>query len=192
MPTEREKMLAGNLYDPADAELRAMRKDARLKFEAFNKTSVTERLERTRLLKALFGSTGKRLYVEPFFACDYGSNIYLGDNFYANFGCVILDACEVRIGKNCMLGPQVGLYTATHPLDPTERSSGKEYGKPVSIGDDCWIGGRAVINPGVALGNNVVVASGAVVTKSFGGNVVLAGNPAKVIKRLNVDGRGDS
>lgn len=141
MLTEKQKMLDGQMYDPADPELRSMRKAARIKFEAFNKTSINERLERTRLLKELFGSTGKRVYIEPFFGCDYGSNIHVGENFYANFGCVILDVCEVRIGNNCMLAPQVGIYTATHPLEPAARNSGKEYGKPVTIGDNCWIGG---------------------------------------------------
>ncbi|TCS40184.1 sugar O-acetyltransferase [Reinekea marinisedimentorum] len=187
MRSEKQKMLAGEMYDPGDSELRAMRKAARLKFEAYNKTSINERLERARLLKELLGSTGKRVYIEPIFSCDYGSNIHVGEDFYANFGCVILDVCEVRIGKNCMLAPQVGIYTASHPLEPAARNSGKEFGKPVTLGDNCWVGGHAVINPGVTLGNNVVVASGAVVTKSFADNVVLAGNPARVIKTIDVN-----
>ncbi|OXX25946.1 sugar O-acetyltransferase, partial [Vibrio sp. V06_P1A73T115] len=111
-------------------------------------------------------------------------NIHVGENFYANFGCVILDVAEVRIGNNCFIAPQVGIYTATHPTDPIQRNSGLEYGKSVVIGHNCWIGGHATINPGVTLGNNVVVASGAVVTKSFGDNVVIGGNPAKVIKEI--------
>jgi maltose O-acetyltransferase len=108
----------------------------------------------------------------------------LGENFFANFNCVILDAAKVTIGDNCMIAPQVGLYTATHPLDPVQRATGIEFAKPITIGDNCWIGGMAVINPGVTLGDNVVVASGAVVTKSFGDNVVIGGNPAKVIKEI--------
>lgn len=119
------------------------------------------------MLKRLFGGTKENVYVEPDFRVDYGSNIYVGENFYANFDCVILDVCEVHIGDNCMMAPGVHIYTATHPLDPVERNSGLELGKPVEIGDNVWIGGRAIINPGVKLGNNVVVASGAVVTKSF-------------------------
>ncbi|MDX1636454.1 MAG: sugar O-acetyltransferase [Balneolaceae bacterium] len=107
--------------------------------------------------------------------------------FYANFNCVVLDAAEVRFGDNCMLAPQVGIYTATHPLDPGARNSGLELAKPVTIGDNCWIGGHATINPGVRLGKNVVVASGAVVTKSFGDNLVVAGNPARVIKEVPVN-----
>lgn len=118
------------------------------------------------------------------FYCDYGCNIYVGSNFFANYDCVILDCAEVRFGDNCLLGPQVGIYTATHPLDPIERASGLESAKSIHIGNDCWIGGHATINPGVTLGNNVVVASGSVVTKSFGDNLVIGGNPARVIREL--------
>lgn len=184
MPTEREIMLSGLRYDPSEPELVALRRAARLATEAYNRTSIDDREERTRLLKSLFGSTGESVYIEPNFRCDYGVNIHVGENFYANFDCVMLDCAEIRIGKNCLLAPQVGIYTATHPLDPVERSSGRELAAPVTIGDDCWIGGHATINPGVTLGNNVVVASGAVVTRSFGDNVVLAGVPARVIRRL--------
>jgi len=124
------------------------------------------------------------IHVEQDFRCDYGKNIHVGDNFYANFGCVILDVCPVRIGKNCFLAPNVGIYTATHPIRAEERYLGLEYGAPITIGDNCWIGGNSVINPGVTLGNNVVVGSGSVVTKSFGDNVVIAGNPARIIREL--------
>lgn len=185
MSTEREKMLAGLAYDPSDPELVAQRRDARLAAEAFNRTSVDDLELRSEMLKKLFGSTGEKVYVEPSFRCDYGRNIHVGENFYANFDCVILDCAEVRIGKNCLLAPQVGIYTAYHPLNPVERVSGKEFAAPITIGDDCWIGGHVTINPGVTLGNNVVVASGAVVTKSFGDNVVIAGVPARVIRTVD-------
>lgn len=188
--TEREKMLAGAPYDPADPELVELRIRARLATEAYNRTSIANRDERPGLLARLFGSGGATAYIEPSFRCDYGCNIHVGDNFYANFDCVILDVAEVRIGKNCMVAPQVGIYTATHPIDPVLRNAGKELGRPIGIGDNCWIGGHAVINPGVTLGNNVVVASGAVVTKSFGDNVVLAGNPARVVKEIPVGDAG--
>lgn len=122
--------------------------------------------------------------LNPPFRCDYGYNIFVGENFYANFDCVILDVCEVKIGRDCMLAPGVHIYTATHPLDPFERSSGVEYGKPVTIGDHVWIGGRAIINPGVTIGNHSVVASGAVVTKDVPEGVVVGGNPARVIKHI--------
>jgi maltose O-acetyltransferase len=185
MPTERAKMVSGELYEPWDPELVALRRAARLATEAFNRTSTDERELRTTLLKELFGSTGGAIFVEPSFRCDYGCNIHVGENFYANFDCVILDVAPVRIGRNCLLAPQVGIYTAFHPLDPVARSSGKELAAPITLGDDCWIGGHATINPGVTLGNNVVVASGAVVTKSFGDNVLLAGVPARVVRRLD-------
>lgn len=139
---------------------------------------------RQELLLELLGSTGNYFYIEPTFRCDYGYNIHIGENFYANFDCVMLDVCEIRIGDNCFLAPGVHIYTATHPLNAQERISGAEYGKPVTIGDNVWIGGRAVINPGVKIGNNSVIASGAVVTKDVQDNVVVGGNPAKIIKHI--------
>lgn len=182
--TEREKMIAGLMYNPLDKELVELRKRARQLFEKFNFTTIDELDLRQDLLKELLGSTGKNIYIEPTFKCDYGVNIHLGENFYANFDCVILDVAPVVIGKNCMIAPQAGIYTATHPIDPVKRNSGKEYAKPVTIGDNCWIGAHATINPGITLGDNVVVASGAVVTKSFEDNVVIGGNPAKIIKTI--------
>jgi len=180
--TEKEKMLRGELYQAWDPELSRERLQARKLTRLFNQT--TEEEDRASLLKELFGSTGKNIYLEPTFKCDYGYNIHVGENFFANFDCVFLDVCEIRIGENCLLGPGVHIYTATHPLDPTERSSGAEYGIPVTIGDHVWIGGRAIINPGVTIGNNVVIASGAVVTKDVPDNVVVGGNPAKIIKQI--------
>jgi len=184
MPTEREQMMAGELYQPWDPELVALRRAARLATEAYNRTSTDDFQERVAMLKRLFGSTGESVFVEPSFRCDYGFNIHVGDNFCANFDCVILDCAPVRIGRNCLIAPQAGIYTAHHPLDRALRASGQELASPVTIGDDCWIGGHATINPGVTLGNNVVVASGAVVTRSFGDNVVLAGVPARVIRTI--------
>lgn len=182
--TEFEKMISGQYYNPNDPELVERRLKTRLATEKLNQTSMMKPEERAQIIKSLFGSTGKNVYIESTFNCDYGENIHVGENFYANFGCVILDVAEVRIGKNCFIAPQVGIYTATHPINPIERASGLEYAKPITIGDNCWIGGHATINPGVNLGNNVVVASGAVVTKSFGDNVVIAGNPARVLKEI--------
>jgi maltose O-acetyltransferase len=186
MKTEKEKMLNGELYNAADPELIQGRINARRLTRLFNLTSETENLKKNELLKELFGSTGKNIYIEPTFRCDYGYNIHVGENFYANFNCVFLDVCEIRIGDNCFIAPGVHIYTATHPLNPAERISGSEYGLPVNIGHNVWIGGRAVINPGVNIGNNVVIASGAVVTKSVPDNVVVGGNPAKVIRQIEV------
>lgn len=181
---EFKKMVGGEIYDPADAELKAMRASAREKLDRFNRSQSDEQALQERIITELFGAAGSNISVNRHFHCDYGVNIKVGNNFYTNYDCVILDCAEVIIGDDCLIGPQVGLYTACHPLDPVERASGKEFAKPITIGNNCWIGGHATINPGVTLGNNVVVASGAVVTKSFGDNVVIAGNPARVIKSL--------
>lgn len=184
MKTEKEKMLNGELYNAGDPELTRDRLNARKLTRLFNETIESDIDYRTLLLTKLFGSTGNSLYVEPTFRCDYGYNIHVGDNFYANFDCVFLDVCEIRIGDNCFIAPGVHIYTATHPLDAEARNSGAEFGKPVTIGHNVWIGGRSVINPGVSIGNNVVIASGAVVTKDVPDHVVVGGNPAKVIKSI--------
>lgn len=181
---EKMKMLAGEFYDPSDAVLTALRLKARLATEEFNQTSVSKGECRVAILKSLFGTTGEGIHIESTFNCDYGCNIHVGKNFYANFGCVILDVASVSIGDNCFIAPQVGIYTATHPINAAQRISGLEYAKAIRIGDNCWIGGHATINPGVELGDNVVVASGAVVTKSFANNVVIGGNPARVLKQI--------
>ncbi|RJS58997.1 sugar O-acetyltransferase [Bacillus sp. PK3_68] len=184
MKTEKEKMLSGEIYFADDSELTQERENARRLTRLFNQTTETEGNRRTELLKKLFGSTGENIYVEPTLRCDYGYNLHVGANFYANFDCVFLDVCEIRIGDNCFIAPGVHVYTAAHPLNARERISGAEYGLPVHIGHNVWIGGRAVINPGVKIGNNVVVASGAVVTKDVPDNVVVGGNPAKIIKHI--------
>ncbi|KAB7672167.1 maltose acetyltransferase domain-containing protein [Bacillus sp. B1-b2] len=182
MKTEKEKMLSGDLYLAADPQLVKDRLNARRLTRLFNESQETEDDRRKSILQELFGSTGENIYIEPNFRCDYGYNIYVGENFYANFDCVFLDVCEINIGHNCFIAPGVHIYTATHPLDARERISGAEFGKMVSIGNNVWIGGRAVINPGVKIGDNVVVASGAVVTKDVPDNVVVGGNPARIIK----------
>ncbi|WP_454871154.1 maltose acetyltransferase domain-containing protein [Priestia megaterium] len=184
MRTEKEKMLDGEMYNPADAQLRKDREHARRQVRIYNETLESEGNKRIKLLKGLFGSTGENVYVEPNIRVDYGYNIFVGENFFANFDCVILDICEVRFGDNCLLGPGVHIYTATHPIDPNERNSGKEYAKPIIFGDNAWIGGNSVINPGVTIGDNVVIASGSVVTKDIPNNVVVGGNPAKIIKKI--------
>ncbi|GIN39434.1 sugar O-acetyltransferase [Heyndrickxia oleronia] len=184
MKTEKEKMLAGEMYNPADPVLLQERDEARRKVRIYNQTLETEGEKRTQLLKELLGSTGENIYMEPNIRFDYGYNTHVGENFFANFDCTILDVCKVQIGDNCMFGPGVHIYTATHPLNPIERNSGKEYAKPITIGNNVWIGGSAVINPGVTIGDNVVIASGAVVTKDVPDNVVVGGNPAKVIKQI--------
>ncbi|MCU7557420.1 sugar O-acetyltransferase [Macrococcus sp. TMW 2.2395] len=182
MMTEKEKMLAGLMYDPQDVELKNDRMNAKITVRAYNNTPENLEDERKKRIKGILGSTKENVTIETDFRCDYGYNIHVGENFYANHDLTILDVAPVTIGDNCMIAPGVHIYTATHPIDPAQRNSGKEYAKPVVIGDNCWIGGRSVINPGVTIGNNVVIASGAVVTKDVPDNVVVAGVPARVMQ----------
>lgn len=184
--TEKQKMIAGLDYFASDKTLVAERFAVRKQLDLLNSLAQEQVKPRANILKSIFGTTGKRLYIESTFKCDYGYNIHVGENFYANFGCVILDCAPVTIGHDCMLAPNVGIYTAAHSLNPALRNSGLEFAKPITLGNNCWIGGNAVINPGVTLGDNVVVGAGAVVTKSFGDNVVIAGNPAVVINKIDL------
>lgn len=184
MKTEKEKMLQGELYDPSDATLVQDRINARLLFRKYNNTPESEIKVRTALIKQIFGTTGNKIHVESNLKVDYGYNIHVGENFYSNYDLTILDVARVTIGDNCMFAPGVHIYTATHPTNPVARNSGKEFALPVTIGHNCWIGGRAIINPGIAIGNNVVIASGAVVTKDVPDNVVVAGVPAKIIQTI--------
>ena len=185
MKSEKEKMIAGELYFSADPELIADRKEARLKLNQINQEADASL--RSLLLAEAFGASDGRPYLEPNIRFDYGYNISVGKQFYANFDCTFLDVCPIEFGDNCMLGPGCQILTPTHPLHPVKRNSGLEGGKPIKVGNNAWFGGNVTILPGVTLGDNVVVAAGAVVTKSFGDNVVLAGNPAKVIKVIELE-----
>ncbi len=187
MRTEKEKMLSGELYFAGNEELISLRRKALALCKRLDEISPYDedkKSVRGGIVSALLGKCGQNVFLGEDFRCDYGKNIAVGDNFYANYSVHILDVCKVSIGDNCLIGPDTGIYTACHPVNPQERLKGLEYGKPVTIGDNCWIGGNVVINPGVTLGDNVVVGSGSVVTKSFPSNVVIAGNPAKVIKTI--------
>ncbi|WP_348920947.1 chorismate mutase [Enterococcus rotai] len=183
--SERQKMIDGELYFAGDPELATARKFAREQMKLINREEDTQ--IRRQLVEETFGSTGTGSYIEPSISFDYGFNIHVGKNFYANFNSIFLDICPITIGDNCMFGPNAQLYAATHPLHPVKRNSGLEYGKPITIGDNVWLGGGVIIAPGVTLGNNVVVAAGAVVTKSFPDNCVIGGNPAKIIKEIELD-----
>lgn len=184
MKTEKQKMLAGELYNAADAQLSAMRMRARELFKQFNDSSPDETELRDRVLRQLFGAAGKNLHIEPPFFCDYGSNIYAGDNVYFNFDCVVLDVAEVRIGNNVLFAPKVQIYTATHPLDSEIRRSGLEAAASIEIGDDVWIGGGAIICPGVKIGARSVIGAGSVVTKNTPPGVLAVGNPCRIIREL--------
>ncbi len=182
--SEKDKMLKGEMYFPNDEELIKLRERARNIFYEFNQTKSSETDKRKALLNELLMSKADNFVVEPPFFCDYGFNIKVGKNVFFNFNCIVLDVCEVKIGDNVLFGPNVQIYTATHPLDTKQRIALQEYAKPIEIADNCWIGGGAIILPGVKIGRNSIIGSGAVVTKDIPDNVVAAGNPAKIIKRL--------
>ena len=183
--TEKEKMLAGEMYDPLDPELEQERHKARTLFQRFNSLTDDFKDLRNQLLQDIIPNQGNGTWIEPPFYCDYGYNIQLGDSVFMNFNCCILDVMPVIIGNNVMLGPSVQIYTATHPLEAEARNSGREFAKPITIGNDVWIGGGAIINPGVTIGNGAVIGSGAVVTKDVPDHVFVGGNPAKIIKEID-------
>lgn len=182
--TEEEKMLAGKLYMPTDSALRQKFYKSREFALRYNQTSAEEEELRTEILQNWLGKIGENVHIEPPFHCDYGCHISLGNNFYANFDLVALDVAEIVIGDNVLIAPKVGLYTATHPIDPTIRATGLEYGKKIVIGNNVWIGGSTVINPGVTIGDNSVIGSGSVVTHDIPPNVVAVGNPCRVLRPI--------
>jgi maltose O-acetyltransferase len=183
MPTEHEKMLAGELYNALDPELVACRTKARKVCEQLNSVLVLEESKHRELLKQLFAQGGESVWLQPPFYCDYGSNIDLGQRVYFNFDCVILDVCKVQIGDFCLFGPKVQIYTASHPFDATLRRT-QEFGKPVTIGSDVWVGGGAILCPGVSIGAKSVIGAGSVVTRDIPKGVFAAGNPCRVIRKV--------
>jgi maltose O-acetyltransferase len=180
--TEREKMLAGESYNCLDPDLDAERQKAKELLRLYN-LAVAE-AERQAMLQQLLGQIGQNSIIEPPFYCSYGQNIYLGDHVYLNVLCTILDCNEVRIGHHVMIGPAVQIYTAAHLLQVEARIRGREIAKPVVIEDNVWLGGSAILLPGVTVGRNAVVGAGAVVTRSVPANTVVAGNPARVIREI--------
>jgi len=185
MKTEKQKSLKGDLYSACDPKLVEERKICRLLLQKYNNTGPDELNLRKGILQDLMGGTGKELEIDPPFYCDYGSNILLGNKVYFNFNCVVLDVARVDIGDGVLIGPNVQIYTATHPLDWKIRDKGLENAKPVSIGSHVWIGGAAIILPGVSIGDRSVIGAGSVVTKDIPSDVLAAGNPCKVIRHLN-------
>ena len=185
MATEREKMLAGELYDPLDPELAHLRLRARDLCHELNASREADATTRRRILVDLVGSGGDTVWMQPPFHCDYGSNIHLGEKVFFNFGCVVLDVCEIRIGSFSLFGPAVQIYAATHPMNPELRRRRVELGKPVTIGSDVWVGGGAVICPGVTIGDRAVIGAGSVVTRDVPDGVVAAGNPARVLRAVD-------
>lgn len=184
MSTERQKMLAGELYDPLDAELVVARERARELCHALNETRESQQAKRCQILQNLFGAGGDTAWIQPPFYCDYGSNIHLGARVFFNFNCVVLDVCEVRIGEHTLLGPGVQILTPLHPFDAKLRRE-REFGKPVQIGADAWIGGGAFILAGVRIGSRSVIGAGSVVTRDVPDDVFAAGNPCRVIRNVS-------
>ena len=186
--TEREKMIAGLPYSVLDEELIRLHRacvDACVLCDAILPSKLEERREK---LKRILGRTGENFLIEPGFRCDYGFNIELGENFFANYDLVVLDCAPVRFGRNCFLGPQCGIYTAVHPLDARERAAGVEWARPVTVGDNVWMGGHVTVLPGVSIGDGTVIGAGSVVTHNVPAGVVAAGNPCRIIRAVEEKG----
>ncbi len=185
--TEKDKMLAGELYDPLDAQLTQERIRTRLLIKKLNDSPEDAVEERTRILNALIPNAGPGLWLQPPFYCDYGTNMVLGERVFFNFNCVVLDVMQVTIGSRTLFGPNVQIYAATHPLNHQVRSSGVEFARPVDIGEDVWVGGSAVICPGVSIGDRTIIGAGSVVTRDIPSDVFAAGNPCRVVRSLIED-----
>jgi maltose O-acetyltransferase len=183
MSSEREKMLRGELYDPLDPELVQARSRARDLCQALNATREGQEEERRGILRQLFGRGGDTVWMQPPFYCDYGTNIELGGRVFFNFNCVVLDVARVTVGDYTLFGPAVQIYTATHPLDAELRRR-QEFARPIDIGSDVWIGGGAILCPGVRIGSRSVIGAGSVVTRDIPDGVFAAGNPCRVVRSI--------
>lgn len=182
---EKDKMLAGELYDANyDTELIKDRYKAKDICFEYNMLKPSNTEGKDKLIKKLFAKTGNQITVEQNFWCDYGYNIFVGENFYMNHNCVILDCAKVEFGDNVFIAPNCGFYTAGHPLDYETRNKGLEYAKPIKIGNNVWIGGNVIVLPGITIGNNVVIGAGSLVNKDIPSNSVAVGNPCRVIKKI--------
>lgn len=184
MKTEKEKMLSQEYYICWDEELTEERERAKDLLFEFNKLKPSERKERNQIIKKLFHTVGENAWIESPFNCDYGYNITIGDNFYANTNCTILDCAKVTIGNNVLIGPNVSLYTPNHAIDADERKAGYERSLPITIGDNVWIGGSVTIVPGVTIGDNAIIGAGSVVTKDIPAKVIAAGVPCRVMRPI--------
>lgn len=181
---EWEKMLSGELYRAGDPEFHKRLMATRELLWKFNTLRPSQLEEMQAIIRDLLGGCGENFIVNQPFRCDYGCNIYIGENFFSNFNLTILDEAEVRIGGNAFIGPNVSIFTACHPLDAPTRNTFAEWAEPVTIGDSVWIGGDSTILPGVVIGDNVVIGAGSVVTRDIPSDCVAVGNPARVVRQL--------
>ncbi len=188
--SEKEKMLSGELYYANIPELLKGRDDSAILCKEFNETDRSNTKKRNEIMKKLFGKIGDNCYITPNFQCDYGKNIFLGNNVYMNFGVTILDCAKIEIGDDCLFAPNVQIYAAAHPIDPIIRKKGLEFSKPITIGKNVWIGGSVIILPGVTIGDNCTIGAGSVVSKNIPENVVAVGNPCRILKRFELDENG--
>lgn len=177
-------MLSGELYNALDAELTKERLKARQLLKDLNNSGEEEAEKRKKILEELLPNAGTDLWLQPPFYCDYGYNIFTGEKVFFNFNCIVLDVMPVTIGSQTLFGPNVQIYTATHPMEAAERALGLEFAKPVTIGEDVWIGGSAVICPGVSIGDRSVIGAGSIVTGDIPADVFAAGNPCRIIRKL--------
>ncbi len=185
--TELELMLSEELYIANDEELRKLFLKSKRLTREYNNLTEFDNERKQEILKDLFGKIGENSYIEAPLRCDYGCNTYIGKEFYANYDLIILDIAKVEIGNNCMFGPRCMILSAAHPIDKDIRNEKLEYGKHIKIGNNCWFGGGVIINPGVEIGDNVVIGSGSVVTKNIPSNVIAVGNPCKVLRKITED-----
>ncbi len=186
---QKERMLANLPYKAWMDGLSEERMENKKKIFKYNILNPEDLAEKDKLIKEILGKTGKEINVEAPFHCDYGYNIEVGENFFANYNLVILDVAKVKIGDNAQIAPNVSIYTAGHPIHPDSRNSGYEYGIDITIGDNVWIGGNTCIMPGVTIGNNVVIGGGSVVTKDLPDNVIAVGNPCRIVREITEEDR---
>lgn len=182
--TEWEKMQKGFIYNDFDVDLFNKRVEAKKLFKAYNKTEDEDVDLRNKIMNQLFKSVGKRVWIEPDFRCEFGKNITINDDVYINFGCIILDCAEVTIGSHTLIGPNAGFYAANHSTYAEERINGGCYGKAIHIGNNVWLGGDVKVLQGVNIGDNSIIGAGSIVTKNIPANVIAAGNPCKVIRKI--------
>lgn len=190
MTRELDLMISGKLYSSLDSELQDLtNRAAELLFD-YNNLRPSDFENQQRILKELLGHLGKNNTIKVPFKCDYGFNISLGKNFFANYNCIFLDSAPITIGDNVMMGPHVSLFTPGHPIDEVVRHEDLlEFAKPITIGNNCWFGGNVTVLPGISIGNNVVVAAGTIVTKDIPDDVIVAGNPSKILRKIDEDER---